>query len=108
MDYVLNWADYNDQVKPAGKDYLNVKPVWPSCVFVATMLIRLDMYLVFLFVSVIIVFLYDNDRYGTPATSGEELFMITISWFQSLFFVIGGFVWYVLAAPHPPLTYIYI
>ena len=28
----------NGQVKPAGKDYLNVKPVWPSCVCVATML----------------------------------------------------------------------
>ena len=27
LDYVLNWADYNDQVKPTGKDYLNVKPV---------------------------------------------------------------------------------
>ena len=22
----------NDQVKPAGKDYVNVKPVWPVCV----------------------------------------------------------------------------
>ena len=31
----IGWADStsdNDQVKPAGKDYLNVKPVWPSCV----------------------------------------------------------------------------
>ena len=28
----------NDQVEPAGKDYLNVKPVWQSCVCVATML----------------------------------------------------------------------
>ena len=24
----------NDQVKPAGKDYVNVKPVWPKCVWV--------------------------------------------------------------------------
>ena len=28
----------NDQVKAAWKDYVNVKPVWPVCVFVATML----------------------------------------------------------------------
>ena len=25
----------NDQEKPAGKDYVNVKPVWPVCVCVA-------------------------------------------------------------------------
>ena len=66
-------------------------------------LIRLDMCIIFLFVSVIILFVYDSDRYGTAATSGKELFMITIYWFQSLLFVIGGFVWYVLAAPYPPL-----
>ena len=35
--YVVSTID-NDQGKPAGKDYLNVKPVWPSCVCVATML----------------------------------------------------------------------
>ena len=23
----------NDQVKPAGKDYVNVKPVWPVCMY---------------------------------------------------------------------------
>ena len=28
----------NDQVKRAGKDYVNVKPAWPACVCVATML----------------------------------------------------------------------
>ena len=28
----------NDKVKPVGKDYVNVKPVWPACVCVATML----------------------------------------------------------------------
>ena len=66
-------------------------------------LIRLDMCIIFLSVSVIILFVYDSDRYGTAATSGKELFMITIYWFQSLLFVIGGFVWYVLAAPYPPL-----
>ena len=27
-----------DQVKAAGKDYVNTKPVWPVCVCVATML----------------------------------------------------------------------
>ena len=31
-DHVHNW------VKAAGKDYVNVKPVWPVCVCVATML----------------------------------------------------------------------
>ena len=28
----------NDQISVAGKDYVNVKPVWPVCVCVATML----------------------------------------------------------------------
>ena len=28
----------NDQVKPAGKDYRNVKPVWPVCVCIVTTL----------------------------------------------------------------------
>ena len=41
-------------------------------------LIRLDMCIIFLFVSVIILFVYDSDRYGTAATFGKELFMITI------------------------------
>ena len=41
-------------------------------------LIGLNMCLISLFVSVIIVFVYDSDRYGTAATSGKELFMITI------------------------------
>ena len=67
-------------------------------------LFRLDMCIIFLFVSVIILFVYDNDRYGTAATSWKHLFMITLSWFQSLLFVIGGFVWYVLAVPDPPLV----
>ena len=44
----------------------------------AIRLIRLDMCLVFLFASVIIVFVYDSDRYGTAATSGKELFMINL------------------------------
>ena len=65
------------------------------------------MCLVFLSVSVIIVFVYDSDRYGAAATSGKELFMITIYLFQSLLFVIGGFVWYVLAAPYQPLFFIF-
>ena len=66
-------------------------------------LICLDIHLVFLFVSVIIVFVYDSDRYETAATSEKELFMITTYLFQSLLSVIEGFVWYVLAAPYPPL-----
>ena len=28
----------NDEVKATGKDYVNVKPVWPVCVCVAIML----------------------------------------------------------------------
>ena len=67
-------------------------------------LIYLDMCVIFLFVSVIILFLYDSDRYGTGATYGEELLMTTIYGFQSLPFVIGGFVWDVLAVPDPPLV----
>ena len=43
------------------------------------------------------IFSYDSDCYGTAATSGKELFMITIYGFQSLLFVIGRFVWDVLA-----------
>ena len=66
------------------------------------------MCLVFLFVSVIIAFVYDSDRYGTAATSAKELFMITVYWFQSLLFVIGGFVWYVLAVPYTPLFYTFL
>ena len=61
------------------------------------------MCLVFLIVSVIIVFVYDSDRYGTAATSEKELFMITTYLFQSLVFVIGGFVGYVLTTPYPLL-----
>ena len=34
-------------------------------------LIRLDMCIIFLFVSVIIVFVYDSDGYRTDATSGK-------------------------------------
>ena len=70
--------------------------------------IRLDMYLVFVFVSVIIVSVYDSDRYGTAATSGKKLFMITIYRFQALLFVIGGFVWYVLTVAYAPLFYIFL
>ena len=70
-------------------------------------LIRLDMCIIFLFVSVIILFVYDSDRYGTAATFGKELFMITIYWLHSLLFVIGGFLWYVLAVPAPLLFYIF-
>ena len=65
-------------------------------------LIRLDMCIIFLSVSVIILFVYDSDWYETAATSEKELFMIT-TLFQSLLSVIEGFVWYVLAAPYPPL-----
>ena len=34
IDYAVATSD-NDWVKPAEKDYVNVKPVWPSCVCVA-------------------------------------------------------------------------
>ena len=71
-------------------------------------LIRVDVCLVLLFVSVVIVSVYDSDRYGIAATSGKELFMITIHKFQSLLFVIGGFVWYVLTVPYTPLFYIFL
>ena len=37
-----------------------------------------DICIIFLFVSFVIVFVYDNDRYGTAVTSGKELLMITI------------------------------
>ena len=72
-------------------------------------LIRLDICLVFLFVSVIIVFVYDSDRYKTAATERrKELFMITTYWFQLLLLLIEGFVWYVLAVPRSPLFYIFL
>ena len=67
-------------------------------------LIRLDMCIIFLFVSAIIIFVYDSDRYGTAATSGKGLFMITIYGFQPFLFLIGVFFWYVLAVLDPPLT----
>ena len=61
------------------------------------------MCIIFPFVSVIILFVYDSDKYGTAATSGEELFMTTIYGFQSLPFAIGGFIWDLIAVPDPPL-----
>ena len=67
-------------------------------------LICLDTCIIFLFFSVVILFIYDSDRYGTAATSGKELFMINIYGFQSLLCEIGGFVWDVLAVPDPPLV----
>ena len=36
IKHFLSISD-NDQVKPAGEDYVNVKPVWPACVCDATM-----------------------------------------------------------------------
>ena len=66
-------------------------------------LICSGMCVIFLFVSVIILFIYDSDRYGTAVTSVEELFMKTIYELQLLHFIIGGFVWDVLAVPNPPL-----
>ena len=66
-------------------------------------LIFLDMNIILLSASVIILFVYDSDLYGTAATPGKELFMITIYGFQSLLFVIGGFVWDNLAVSDPPL-----
>ena len=66
-------------------------------------LICLDMCVIFLFVSVIKLFVYDSDRYGIAATSGEELFMKTIYELQLWHFIIGGFVWDVLAVPDQPL-----
>ena len=71
-------------------------------------LIRLDMCIIFLSVSVIILFVYYSDQYGTAATSGKELFLITIYGFQLLLFVIGGFVCYVLAVPDPPLPLYFV
>ena len=65
-------------------------------------LICLGMCIIVLFVSVIILFVYDTDRYGTAATSGKELFEITIYELQSLLFVIRGFAWDALAVPDPP------
>ena len=58
------------------------------------------MCIIFLFVSIIILFVFKSDRYDR---SGKELFMITIYGFQLLLFVIGGFVRDVLAVPDPPL-----
>ena len=46
-------------------------------------LICLGMCIMFLFVSVIILFVCDSDRYGTAATSENELLMTTIYGFQS-------------------------
>ena len=60
------------------------------------------MSIIFLFVSVIILFVYDSDRYEAAATSGKELYMTTIYVFQSLPFVMGGSVWDILAVPGPP------
>ena len=37
IGYAISTSD-NDQVKPAGKDYMNVKPVWLVYVCIATML----------------------------------------------------------------------
>ena len=73
------------------------------CGYFILRLICLDMWVIFLSVSVIALFVYDSDEYATPATSGEELSMTTIYGFQSLVFVIEGFVWDVLAVPDPPL-----
>ena len=65
--------------------------------------VDLFMCVIFLFCSVIILFVYACDRYGTAATSGEDFFMTTTYGFQSLPFAIGGFVWDVLAVPDPSL-----
>ena len=67
-------------------------------------LICWDMCITSLFVSVIILFVYGSDRYGTAATSGEELFMIIIYGVQLLPLLIGGFVWHALAVPDSPLV----
>ena len=61
------------------------------------------MRVIFLFVSVILLFARDGDRYGTAATSVAELLETIINGLQSLLFVIGAFVWDVLAVPDPPL-----
>ena len=57
------------------------------------------MCIIFLFVRVLIFFVYDSNRYGTAAASGKEFSMASIYDFQSLPFVIEGFVWDVLAVP---------
>ena len=41
----IGWAvssNDNDQVRPAGKDHVIVKPVWPVCACVATMLQKIN------------------------------------------------------------------
>ena len=65
------------------------------------------MCIIFPFDSVIILFVYDSDRHGTAAISRKKLFMITIYGFHLLLFVIGEFVWYVLAVPDPLFFYIF-
>ena len=49
-------ASHNDQVKPAGNDYVNVKPVWPVCVCVATMLQKRKntkfIYITYIFINI--------------------------------------------------------
>ena len=37
IGYIVSTSD-NDQVQAAGKDYADVKPVWPVCEHVVTML----------------------------------------------------------------------
>ena len=63
-------------------------------------LIRLDMCTIFLFFSVIILFVYDIYRYGTAANVSKVAFNNNYL-FYSLLFAIGGFAWYDLAAPDP-------
>ena len=58
---------------------------------------------IFLFVSFIILFIYNIDRYGTAANVSKVASYDNYL-FQSLLFVIGGFFWYVLAVPDPPLV----
>ena len=71
-------------------------------------LICLSMSVMFLFISIIILFVYDSDRYETAAMTREELFVTTIYRFQSLPFILGWFVWDVLAVPYPPvLLYVF-
>ena len=61
------------------------------------------MCVIFLFVSVILLFDCNGDRYRTAATSRVEVLEEIINELQSLLFVIGGFIRDVLVVQDPSL-----
>ena len=65
--------------------------------------ICLDMCIIFLFVSVILLFVFYGDRYGTAVTSGTELLVTIIERLQLLPFATEAFIWDLLAVPDPQL-----